>query len=210
MALLQHSSLYESMASWLSSAQKKVFGNTAVGRVLRMSAFCWLFAVWWCAQCKLLQVVGKRRCLGVCCGVGHGERRRMRGCGECRLQRKGSSLCEDFSPLMDYKWGQSKVIEGWSSRVGAGEQAGGVVDCRLPRVFVSQRRRVSRDCQKSSAVIAHVTSVASLTMPPLSSSFAASHSPFALRIHSCVRIEPSRRPSAATCQCQRIAVPRLA
>jgi hypothetical protein len=79
MALLQHRSLYESMASWPSSAQKKFFGKTVVGRVLRMSALCRRGAFGWYAQCKLLQVVGKRRRLGVCCGVGHGELRRMRG-----------------------------------------------------------------------------------------------------------------------------------
>lgn len=34
MTLLQQSNLYESMASWLQSAQKKFFGKTVVGRVL--------------------------------------------------------------------------------------------------------------------------------------------------------------------------------
>jgi hypothetical protein len=35
MTLLQHSSLYESIASWLQSAQKKFLGKTVVGRELR-------------------------------------------------------------------------------------------------------------------------------------------------------------------------------
>lgn len=38
MALLQHSSLYESIASSLHKAQKKAFGKTLVGKELFMSA----------------------------------------------------------------------------------------------------------------------------------------------------------------------------
>jgi hypothetical protein len=36
MALLQHKSLYESIASWLHSAQKKPLGKTVVGSVLQL------------------------------------------------------------------------------------------------------------------------------------------------------------------------------
>jgi hypothetical protein len=56
-----------------------------------MSAICSVRCVY--AQCEVAQVVGERRSLWVCGGAGHDEVRRTRGSGGCRLQRKGSSLC---------------------------------------------------------------------------------------------------------------------
>jgi hypothetical protein len=106
MALLQHSSLYESMASWLSSAQKKFFGNTVVGRVLPRSALCLFPLQAGTHSANSFRSSASGAALGSAAGLAMVGADVMRGCDECRLQRKGSSLCEELSPLMDYKWGQ--------------------------------------------------------------------------------------------------------
>jgi hypothetical protein len=88
-ALLQHSSLYESIASSLHKAQKKAFGNALVGKELVISA---------CGrhrksdpdiQRKLLQVVGKRRRFRI---GGHDQVVCRGSARRSRLQRKSPEV----------------------------------------------------------------------------------------------------------------------
>ena len=93
-ALLQHSSLYESIASSLHKAQKKALGKTLVGRELCMSAHDqWMQAVA-NIQGELFQIIGERRQLRI---GGHNEVACVSFPGWGRLQRKTSEV--ERSPM---------------------------------------------------------------------------------------------------------------
>ena len=89
-ALLQHSNLYESIASSLHKAQKKAFGNAFVGKELIISACDRHRKKGSDIQRKLLQVVGERRRFRI---GGHDQ-----ACAEApqdeagRLQRKSPEV----------------------------------------------------------------------------------------------------------------------
>lgn len=70
MALLQHNSLYESIASSLHRAQKKALGKTLVDKDLSTSARDPHDRFVYCVHSKLFQVIGKRHRLWI---GGHDE-----------------------------------------------------------------------------------------------------------------------------------------
>ena len=98
-ALLQHNSLYESIASSLHRAQKKALGKTLVGRELYMSARDACDQLVHRIQSKLLQVIGERRRLWI---GGHDGVVRMSSPGQGRLQRKSSE--GDFLRVKLFHW----------------------------------------------------------------------------------------------------------
>lgn len=64
-ALLQHSSLYESIASSAHKAQKKALGNTLVGKELCILASAYKLQNVYNIQSKLFQIIGERRRLRI-------------------------------------------------------------------------------------------------------------------------------------------------
>lgn len=61
MALLQHNSLYESIASSLHRAQKNDFGKALLGKELLQSARDPYMQLQSHIQCEVLELVGERR-----------------------------------------------------------------------------------------------------------------------------------------------------
>jgi hypothetical protein len=88
-ALLQHSNLYESIASSLHKAQKKALGNTLVGKELCILVRACKLQNVYNIQSEFFQIIGERRRLRI---GGHIEVVCVSSPGWGRLQRKSSEV----------------------------------------------------------------------------------------------------------------------
>lgn len=128
MALLQHSSLYESIASSLHRAQKNDFGKALLGKELSRSAHNPFAQLRSNIQRKILQLAGERRRFGV---GSHGE-------VVCELQ--AATGYSGHVPRLGFCGCNYSIWAQGKARIGTANESPGAIPMGA-RLQLSQPRR---------------------------------------------------------------------